>query len=186
MLRSQRLGSRLQHSRNRPSIDKRQRKKSSTQARNMVTLQNERQLGVLGTPKAPKTPRVLKQKAASGFAIVMTPNDFAAGYDSRGETRTEEPTPVPAKKSRAPRNSKDKDEEPAAKKQKKSNGSKLDVKANFPTVFTDLFLAAGLPTGLGFIINKEGSDREDSADKKRKHEMTEGSDVMEDNGEDTA
>ncbi|KAL8886386.1 MAG: hypothetical protein Q9215_005899 [Flavoplaca cf. flavocitrina] len=77
-----------------------------------------------------------KQKAAieTPTSSNANDNDFAAGYGSDGETRTENSTPskAAAKKSRAPGKAKDNaDSEPAVKKQKTSKDAK-SIKAASP------------------------------------------------------
>ncbi|KAI4269526.1 MAG: hypothetical protein LQ337_007225 [Flavoplaca oasis] len=76
------------------------------------------------------TSKPAKRRSPKQKAAIETPtssnandNDFAAGYGSDGETRTENSTPskAAAKKSRTPRKAKDNaDGEPAVKKQKTS------------------------------------------------------------------
>lgn len=143
--------------------------------------------GGADTPKTPKRHATPKQKSALETAASnANEHDIAAGYGSSGETRTEEPSPIkpaPAKKSRAP--TKPKEGEPATKKQKTANvankavGNKANVKASFPSAFTEQLLAASSRDEPGSIKMEEGSDGEATTEKKRKQGMVDGSNLEE-------
>ncbi|KAL9039165.1 MAG: hypothetical protein Q9180_002694 [Flavoplaca navasiana] len=152
-------------------------------------------------PKAAKR-RTPKQKAA-----IETPtsndandNDFAAGYGSDGETRTENSTPpkTAAKKSRTSRKAKDDaDGEPAVKKQKTSKPAKKSrtsrkakdnadgepavkkqktskdaksTKATSPEEFTGQLVTAASPVKKEAFKIEAGSESETEIEEKQKME----------------
>ena len=121
------------------------------------------------TGAAPVTPssKPAKRRSPKLKAAIETPtssnandNDFAAGYGSDGETRTENSTPSKAatKKSRTPRKAKDNpDGEPAVKKQKTSKDTK-SIKAASAEESTGQLITAASPVKYELVKMEGGSE----------------------------
>ncbi|KAL8920983.1 MAG: hypothetical protein Q9172_004270 [Xanthocarpia lactea] len=119
--------------------------------------------------KGPKTPKKASATSKQKAALLRNDNDGSAS-----DTANEESTPVKpttAKKPRAPRKPKlDSDGEPVAKKQRTAATPKVANKA----IGKEL-------QAKSTIKKEEGSDDEDSLEKKRKYGMMDGDDPEEEN-----
>ncbi|KAL8886420.1 MAG: hypothetical protein Q9215_005871 [Flavoplaca cf. flavocitrina] len=134
------------------------------------------------TVAAPATPtsKPAKRRSPKQKAAIETPtssnvndNDFAAGYGSDGETRTENSTPSKAapKKSRNPRKAKENaDGEPAVKKQKISKDDK-SIKAASAEEFTSQLVTAASPVKHELVKTETGSQSGTEVDDKPQLEM---------------
>ncbi|KAL8884420.1 MAG: hypothetical protein Q9192_006851, partial [Flavoplaca navasiana] len=128
------------------------------------------------------TSKPAKRRSPKQKAAIETPtpndandNDFAAGYGSDGETRTENSTPskTAAKKSRTSRKAKDNaNGEPAVKNQKTSKAAKstktASPKTASPKDFTGQLLAAASPVKKEAIKIEAGSESETEIEEKQK------------------
>ncbi|KAL8845083.1 MAG: hypothetical protein Q9176_000755 [Flavoplaca citrina] len=132
---------------------------------------------VLKGIEKPAKRRSPKQKAAieTPTSSNANDNDFAAGYGSDGETRTENSTPskAAARKSRAPRKAKDDaDGEPAVKKQKTSKDAK-SIKAASHQDFTGQLLIAASPVKHELVKMETGTQSRTKVEDKRQLEKME-------------
>ncbi|KAL9626836.1 MAG: hypothetical protein Q9204_007005 [Flavoplaca sp. TL-2023a] len=124
----------------------------------------------------PAKRRSPKQKAATETPTSSNTNnnDFAAGYGSDGETRTENSTPsktAATKKSRTSRKAKDNaDGEPAVKKQKTSKDDK-PIKAASAEEFTGQLVTVASPVKHELVKMETGSQSGTEVEDKRQLEM---------------